>query len=159
MVGTALGLPAPARALDANWTGAVDGNFGNGANWMGGMVPDGIAHFSGTSPHTALNNVTLGTSFGGFDNLIFPSGPFTFSDVTGNFTSTGVAQGLRSAFSVAAGGTLGFLNSATAGTAVLNAVAAGSGLVFGGTSSGETAAVTLEQVHADWNRCALPKRA
>lgn len=143
LMGTALGCTGQALALDASWSGAVDGNFGTGGNWVGGTVPDGTASF-GAAPVTSLGNVALGSSFGGF-SFGGTTGPYSFSGVSGNFTGAGIvnADPFVPTLEIGAGATLGFLNSASAGNAALNATAAGSSLVFGGTSSGGTAAVTL----------------
>lgn len=143
LMGTALGCTGQALALDASWSGAVDGNFGTPGNWVGGAVPDGTASF-GASPVTSLGNVALGSSFGGF-SFGGTTGPYSFSGVSGNFTGGGIvnADPFVPSLDIASGGTLGFLNSASAGNAALNATAAGSSLVFGGTSSGGAAAVTL----------------
>lgn len=144
LIGTALVAAGQARALDAVWSGSTSGDFATGGNWVGGTVPDGTAGFDGTATTRTVTGTTLGAGFGGF-TFDSTSGPFSFSGVTGNFTGDGIVNNAASTHSlqVAPGGTLGFLNSASAGNAIIDATAAGSRLLFGGTSSGGTAAVAL----------------
>jgi autotransporter-associated beta strand protein len=52
----ALVLPSgAARAQDATWTGGVSGDVSDPANWVGGVVPIGMAYF-GASGNTALSS-------------------------------------------------------------------------------------------------------
>jgi autotransporter-associated beta strand protein len=55
-LGGTLALPSgAARAQDATWTGGVSGDVSDPANWVGGVVPTGMAYF-GASGNTALSS-------------------------------------------------------------------------------------------------------
>ncbi|MBN9007993.1 MAG: autotransporter domain-containing protein [Rhizobiales bacterium] len=61
-LGGTLALPCvAAHAQDATWTGGVSGDVSDPANWVGGVVPIGMAYF-GASGNTALSSSLPGGS-------------------------------------------------------------------------------------------------
>ncbi|WP_424814465.1 autotransporter outer membrane beta-barrel domain-containing protein [Roseococcus sp. YIM B11640] len=118
LAGVAMMLAPSAWALDATWSGSVSGDFGLGANWVGGAVPDGTASFGAGAATRHLDQVALGGGFGGF-NFAGTTGPFTFDNVAGAFTGAGIvnADAFAPVLNVAPGATLAFRNLASMGNA------------------------------------------
>ena len=130
----------PASAQDATWLAAPgSGDYNNATNWDAGAVPAGTAVF-GSSNITGLSLSAIITNVGGWT---FNAGAsaYTFS-IDGNLLFTGagiVVSGGSAAITNTIGGSLGFLNTSTAGSAtIINNYFA----VFANTSTAGSAAIT-----------------
>jgi uncharacterized protein with beta-barrel porin domain len=109
-----LAAGGPALAQNATWSGP-GGDWSDGANWIGGAPPSGVATFNGANPTTIFSSadVTVQTMrFTGSTAYIF--------DICNCFVMTVTGQGVvnnstaTQTFDVG-GGTLNFLNSSTIG--------------------------------------------
>ena len=89
------GVPRPVWALDATWsmTPAAGNNFNDPGNWVGDMVPTGIASFGPTSMGGDVPLITENTTLNEFHFLAgAPSYDFLIeSPHTLTFTNDGVA--------------------------------------------------------------------
>ncbi|MBI1840884.1 MAG: autotransporter-associated beta strand repeat-containing protein [Verrucomicrobia bacterium] len=66
MLATALGLAGPAGAASKFWTGAVNGNFATGGNWVGGVAQaagDDLVFQTGITKLFATNNFSPNRAF------------------------------------------------------------------------------------------------
>ena len=126
----ALALPAGiAHAQDATWTGDASGDISDPANWVGGIVPTGMAYF-GASGNTALSSSIDGTVF--MQGWTFTAGAPAYSyDVTLPaalyFDGVGIVNDSSSIPTLNNDWDLTFARGATAANAVINN--SGSGLV------------------------------
>ena len=119
----ALVLPSgAARAQDATWTGGVSGDLSDPANWVGGVVPTGMAYF-GASSNTSLSSsidgilIMRGWTFEASApnysyNVTFPA--LTLLDGVGIVNKGGSTVTLNNDYF------LTFSRAATAGNAVIN---------------------------------------
>lgn len=64
-------------ATDAEWTGAVDSDLNTAGNWVGDLVPNGMATFDSTYPFVNLEPGATGLFT--IDTLYFPNSAEAFS--------------------------------------------------------------------------------
>jgi len=136
---------APAVAADKVWTGAVDGNFTTGGNWIGGTPGSTDRALydvggGGTSVNSNVNasiNINSILLQGGYAGLVtnLASSTITFSTSisvsTGGFINAGTLTGAGT-FDVTGGQVLlGGTSNYTGATTI-----AGPGLVFAGSATG-----------------------
>jgi outer membrane autotransporter protein len=140
------------HAQDATWLTVPPsplGNFNTAANWTPNVVPGSTTStgtaFFGPSTITSLT-ITAPTTLGGFTfNAGAPAYSFSIPFPIGRtltFTGAGIINNSSNApsFSLASGSLLNFMNSSTAGNAIITTAVA-SNLNFGGTSSAGTATI------------------
>ena len=121
--------PTAALAQDATWSGGVSGDLSDPNNWIGAIVPTGMAYF-GASNNTALSSSIDGTvSMRGW--MFGASAPVYSYDVTLPaalyFDGAGIVNNSSSIITLNNDWNLTFARGATAANAAINN--SGSGLV------------------------------
>jgi outer membrane autotransporter protein len=137
LAGTALSVPAPARAQDATWLlNPGSGDFSTGANWTPATVPTGTAFF-GASNTTSISN-GVAASLGGFT---FNAGASAYT-ITNTadlvFTGAGIVNNSGQTQALVNQHLLQFTNASTAGNA---AISNNDVLEFYGTSTAGNATI------------------